>query len=359
MLEFVDAVTDVSGEAFDVGDKDDGRVTGLNRVDGVEPYESLLWTGWVLFGDAAMGAHAARIARSLGRCPVPDARTAYWHGGRAETPADDRDRGRRLFPDGGYLVSRDEGWTALFKAGPFGYPSIAAHAHCDQLSFLLKRGDETVLGDSGTGVYHTEDRWRRFFKGTSAHNTVSVDGRDQAEYGGAFLWTAHANACLTLERETADGFVAQGVHDGYQRLGDPVAHQRRVEFRGGLGYRVVDRLSARGTHRYALVWNFGARIDVHELPGACEPAVATWEARLGDEALLTIVLRASAPAQVGLRRGDDAAPAGFASPRYLEWHPVAALWLEATGSSCCLETFLLIRPVATRDEACSAIQGWH
>jgi hypothetical protein len=43
-------------------------------LTGVSPFESLLWTGWVLFGDEACGAHAARIAASRRR-PVVDERT--------------------------------------------------------------------------------------------------------------------------------------------------------------------------------------------------------------------------------------------------------------------------------------------
>ena len=179
------------------------------------------------------------------RASGPDPRTVYWHEGRAALPPEIRSPPRRLFPEGGYFVSDDEGLSALFKAGPFGYPAIAAHAHCDRLSFLLKRGDETVLGDSGTGVYHTEDKWRRFFKGTLAHNTVTVDGRDQAEYAGAFLWGTHANGRLTLEQDEPDRFDVRGSHDGYRRLADPVEHERRVIYRRGLGYRVHDRLGAR------------------------------------------------------------------------------------------------------------------
>jgi hypothetical protein len=359
MLEFVDAVTDDAGEVFDVGDKDDGTVTGLNLGTGVAVYESLLWTGWVAFGDRSMGAHAARIARSHGRPPAPDARTAYWHGSRNEDPPDIDAPARRLFPTGGYFVARDDGLTALFKAAPFGYPSIAAHAHCDQLSLLLKKGGETILGDSGTGVYHTEDRWRRFFKGTLAHNTVAVDGRDQAEYGGPFLWNTHANGLLTLEQESPDRFAVTGSHDGYHRLADPVVHERRVEYRQGLGYRVIDLLAARETHRYSLVWNFGPRVELRGLrdEGDVEPSM--WEVCLGDEAVLTLVLHASEPARIRERRGDVSGPAGFASPRYLEWYPVCSLWTEVSGSHCGLHTFLLTTPVGTREEALTAMERWR
>ena len=67
--------------------------------------------------------------------------TAYWHGQPARAlPSPATGDRRWVFPEGGYLVSRSEGVTLVFRAGPFGYPSIAAHAHCDQLSVLLRLG---------------------------------------------------------------------------------------------------------------------------------------------------------------------------------------------------------------------------
>jgi hypothetical protein len=358
MLEFVDAMTDDDGRAFDVGDRDEGMVTGLNRGTGAGIYESLLWSGWVLFGDACMGAHASRIARSRGVPPAPDTRTVYWHGGRPVVLPEVGSPPRRLFPEGGYFVSRDEAFTALFKAGPFGYPSIAAHAHCDQLSFLLKREGEIIVGDSGTGVYHTDDRWRRFFKGTLAHSTVAVDGRDQAEYAGAFLWSTHANGRLTLEQDTPDRFDVRGSHDGYRRLADPVEHERRVLYRRGLGYRVHDRLVARSHHSYTLAWNFGPRVQLRRPPASGGDFLTTWAVWLRDEPLLTLLLRASAPMQVRLRCGDESGPAGFSSPRYLEWHPVPSLWVEVAGACCELETFLLTHAPSLPEEVQAVLEGW-
>jgi Heparinase II/III-like protein/Heparinase II/III N-terminus len=357
MLEFVDAMTDDEGQAFDVGDRDEGTVTGLNGGTSVGIYESLLWSGWALFGDAHLGAHAARIARSRGAPEVPDPRTVYWHGGGGGTPPEIRSPQRRLFPEGGYFVASDEGLTVLFKAGPFGYPSIAAHAHCDQLSFQLKQGGKTILGDSGTGVYHTEEGWRRFFKGTRAHNTVTVDGRDQAEYAGPFLWGSHANGRLIVERDEPDRFDLRGSHGGYGRLADPVEHERCLTYRRGLGYRVRDRLHARRLHGYTLVWNFGPRVQIRRSEPTSD-ASTMWEVMLGDERLLTLMIRASAPIVVRVRCGDESGPAGFASSRYLEWHAVPSLWAELSAACCELETFLLTRASTSPEENEEALEGW-
>jgi len=342
MLAFVDAMTDDAGEAFEVGDRDDGTVTGLNLGTGVGVYESLLWSGWLVFGDAAFGAHAARIARRAGRLPAPDPRSRYWHH-RGDAPALEetaRRDARRLFADGGYFLSTDDGLSLLFKAGPFGYPSIAAHAHCDQLSLGLKRGEATLLTDGGTFVYHTDERWRRFFKGTSAHNTVAVDERDQAEFAGSFLWSTHADGRLELRAEAPDRFLVWGSHDGYRRLADPVGHERTVEYRRGRGYRVCDRLTGREPHRFALFWNFGAGLTLRPL-GSGSASARAWLVLQGDEPAMAVRIEGDHPLRFDLYEGDEALPAGFESRRYLQKRSVVCLRTQAEGPTCRLVTLLV------------------
>src|SRR5262249_9207637 len=103
------------------------------------------------------------------------------------------------FPDGGYyIIGKDfgapGGGKALVDAGPLGYLSIAAHGHADALAFTLSVGGREILVDPGTYAYHRNRRWRDYFRGTSAHNTLRVDGREQSEPGGDFLWLSHARA---------------------------------------------------------------------------------------------------------------------------------------------------------------------
>jgi len=340
MLEFVDAMTDDAGEAFEVGDRDDGTVTGLNRGTTVGVYESLLWSGWLLFRDPAFLGHATRIALRAGRDAVPDRRSAYWHGA-VEPPrpvVSGPPAPRRLFADGGYFLSTDEGFSLMFKAGPFGYPAIAAHAHCDQLSLGLKRGEATVLTDAGTFVYHTDERWRRFFKGTSAHNTVGVDGLDQAEFAGPFLWATHANGRLQGLEDAPDRFAVRGTHDGYHRLPDPVTHERTVSYRKGLGYRVADRLLGRTEHRYQLFWNLGHGLALRPLG-----PLHSWLVLRDGEPILGLVVRGDGDLGAESFVGDERLPAGFDSRRYRERRPVPHLRLTVKQPSAHLETLLVTR----------------
>jgi hypothetical protein len=125
-----------------------------------------------------------------------------------------------------------------------------------------------MLVDPGTFAYHTQKRWRDYFKGTSAHNTVRVDGIDQSVSGGAFLWRKHAQARV-LEREL-DGPVQCLVaeQDGYMRLEDPVLHRREIRFdtiKGAL--EVTDHLICKGSHRVEQFWHFSEHCVVDVQPG--------------------------------------------------------------------------------------------
>src|SRR6185436_10251070 len=108
-------------------------------------------------------------------------------------------RPRRQFAESGYYLlgggfdTPDE-VRLLVDCGALGYLSLAAHGHADALSFTLNIGDREILVDPGTYAYHTEPEWRRYFRGTLAHNTVTVDDQDQSVQAGNFMWTDHARA---------------------------------------------------------------------------------------------------------------------------------------------------------------------
>jgi uncharacterized heparinase superfamily protein len=144
--------------------------------------------------------------------------------------------------------------------------SIAAHGHADALAFTLSIAGEEMLIDPGTYAYHTQKAWRNYFRSTAAHNTLRVDGKNQSEIGGNFMWLRKAQACL-IKHDVCDNVqVFEGEHDGYRCLDDPVVHQRRIEFdTQAMRVIVTDKLTCIGEHFVDLHWHFGECCEVSEV----------------------------------------------------------------------------------------------
>jgi len=123
--------------------------------------------------------------------------------------------------------------------GPLGFGSICAHGHADALSFQLFLEGQPVFVDPGTYLYHCDLESRNEFRKTRNHNTVCIEGRDQSEMLGAFLWGRKANAEL-ISFEEKDGSVRLEMrHDGYK----PDYHIRILEFDGYRTLIIRDELS--------------------------------------------------------------------------------------------------------------------
>ncbi len=105
--------------------------------------------------------------------------------------------------------------------------------------------------------------WRAYFRGTSAHNTVRIDGEDQSEPGGKFMWLRKANAGCALWRTSGSEDVFEGWHDGYLRLDDPVMHRRTLRLLKGERRIVIeDALQMEGEHEVELFFHWSERCVV-------------------------------------------------------------------------------------------------
>ena len=269
MLEFIAAVMDVAGHVPAFGDADDAVIARISPTRNGAVYRSVLATGAVVFerGDFARRAGPRDDCTRWLLGDSADARLAAL--------SRDPERGpvRRAFPQAGYYVLGDALDTKreiriVADAGSLGYLSIAAHGHADALSFTLSAGGRELLIDAGTYAYHTAEAWRAYFRGTAAHNTIRVDGRDQSVSGGSFLWLTHATSRVeeyaidpNIERLTA-------WHDGYARLRDPVRHRRRwVLDRERQALTVTDELFCTRSHQIEVFWHFAEDCTVECVGG--------------------------------------------------------------------------------------------
>lgn len=255
MAEFLASVMDAGGNVPMIGDADDARMLRLD-ASAAAPYRSLLASAALLFVRTDFRAKAG-VLDDRNRWLFADA-DARWRALELLAPAEP-ETPRVAFPQGGYyLLGKDFGTAQevriVVDCGPLGYLSLAAHGHADALAFTLSMGGQEMLVDPGTYAYHTNRQWRDYFRSTAAHNTVQIDGLDQSEIGGNFMWLHKANA-VALSHDATNFF--EGIHNGYMRLRDPVMHRRIIRFdskRNAL--KVEDTLECFGEHEVALHWHF-------------------------------------------------------------------------------------------------------
>lgn len=248
--------------------------------------------------------------------------------------------GDALFPNAGLVVLRRNGVRVTVDAGPLGYLKLAAHGHADALHVTLAADGDGLVVDPGAGSYFGHPDWREEFRGTRFHATVGVDGVDQSEPGGPFLWTRHARASLRY----AGGGIVVADHDGYGRLTDPVLHTRTVVVLTDGTVLVYDRLDARELHRYAQFWPFAPNLDV------AEKTENTLRLSKEGRPSLAIALASSEPAALKLTRGSQEPFVGWWSPRLESAIPAWRLAWETIGSRVDLAAALCL-PSADTSQA--------
>lgn len=140
----------------------------------------------------------------------------------------------------------------------------AGHGHADALSVQLSVDGRDWLIDPGTLCYVSGDDERNVFRSTRAHNTLEVDGLDQADPQGPFSWRSPPS--VSVERwiagETFDLFV--GSHAGYCRLPDPVIHRRLVFHLTSRFWFVHDLAHGQKAHCLSTAWHFAPGVTASQ-----------------------------------------------------------------------------------------------
>ena len=319
-LRFLRSVRDVGGNVPNVGDADDGCVFRLD-ASGMDRAAQLLALGDTVFGGAA-DKHPG-VQWLLHALP----------GKRPDCDPHEVDTGW-AFPEGGYFLFGNhfgEGSEikGLLDCGPLGYLGIAAHGHADALAMTLSIAGEECLIDSGTYSYWQEQKWRDYFRGTSSHNTVRIDGLDQSVSGGRFMWLRKAHARIERMPSSPHEFDFRGSHGGYTRLADPVRHARSVRFDGASNTLVVrDEVSARKAHKVEQFWHFAPELDVR---------LTSHGLSVRGKRFVLQMQASGADLQLELVRGAENPPLGWCSRTYESKRPCEVLRITSVSSAVPIE----------------------
>jgi len=322
MLDFLVTVSNPNGSIPSIGDADGGQLLSLSRSSS-EDFRTSFSTAAVLFreptyawaaGELApdtlwlLGVSAMETFEALHGSPPPDSESC------------------RLFPDGGFAVMRS-GWDAashslVFDTGPLGCPVTSGHGHADLLSIQCSVFGQPYLVDPGTGCYGAGEV-RDFFRGTSAHSSVMVDGEDQAEPAGPFAWQSRPAGQLLRWTFNGDIAFADAEHDGYRTLPDPVSHRRRVIFVRSRYWVLVDDLAGAKQHRIEMRFQFAPMPVQIDTKGWVR---ATRDGRRG----LLMRAFAVAPLAAEVREGRRNPLEGWVSPNYGLAEPAPVLVYSST-----------------------------
>jgi hypothetical protein len=252
--------------------------TGLRRM--AEYARSLLGPGWriPLMGDDDGGRlfHPFGIRAEFGRATMATCsvifneplwlrdhadlldQALWWMGPDVLTrrgSAGER-RSSRRYQNSGTVCMEHEDVQAIIDTGPFGWAG-AGHSHSDTLSLVLRRCGEEILVDCGTYTYLSDPQWRNWFRSSAAHNTIRIDGRNQAEFAGPFRWTSKPDVeCFAWRTSEQEDFLDAAVR--YRGF----THRRTVLFRKPDEFVITDEVSGpSGLHDIEQFWHFGVAVE--------------------------------------------------------------------------------------------------
>lgn len=138
----------------------------------------------------------------------------------------------RHLENSGYARAVVEDATLFADVGKIGPDYLPGHAHADTLGFEMSLFGERWFVDTGCSTYEvTDERLRQ--RGTAAHNTVIVDGKDSSEVWSSFRVARRARPHDVHIHESDDTIVISASHDGYRRLKGRVTHHRKFELKSG------------------------------------------------------------------------------------------------------------------------------
>jgi hypothetical protein len=183
----------------------------------------------------------------------PEFDFAFTRGAHGAPPPD----GAVLFPVSGLFLMRSplgpvsnlpNQTFVTFNAGTY----RTSHSDLDAMGMTMYSNGTELLPTSGLYTY-TEEPWLEYFHGTRSHNTVVVDGKDQAQ--GSAQAGSHGSAGGSTWAGGVSGLYAGVTH-----------HRTIVVLRQGLTL-VLDDLSSSISHKYAQDWHMAPGTNIRSSGG--------------------------------------------------------------------------------------------
>lgn len=130
-----------------------------------------------------------------------------------------------LFVSSGYARLEKGPAVLLADVGRAGPDYMPGHAHADALSFELSLWGKRLFINGGISTYDVSPTRLRE-RSTSAHNTVTVDGRNSSEIWSSFRLGRRIESVSAEMSETKGEIMLEGEFEGFHRACRRNVHRR-------------------------------------------------------------------------------------------------------------------------------------
>lgn len=143
---------------------------------------------------------------------------------------------KKVFEKGGFYVSKEKNELTFLRCGNHkDRPSQADNLHLD----LWYKG-QNILRDAGSYKYNTTEENINYFFGTSSHNTVMLDDKNQMLKGPRFIWYNWTQS-KGIKAYVKDGFdIVEGEISAFKEIKDGITHFRKVSKKIAEPYWVIE-----------------------------------------------------------------------------------------------------------------------
>ena len=190
-----------------------------------------------------------------------------------------------VLPETGYGIIRnyDSRSFLILDCGPLGPDYQPGHGHSDVLTYELTLHGQRVVVDTGVSSYEP-GRERQYERSTAAHNTIRIDGADQAEVWGSFRVGVRPTVGRIAQGSTANGYFVRGQHFKYRR--SRVDHSRAIGHFAGSFWIIADLLQGKGRHKAESFIHFHPSVQLMPHPGTrdfpSESMAPQWKLQFGE-----------------------------------------------------------------------------
>lgn len=124
------------------------------------------------------------------------------------------------FLEGGYYTIRAEKDFGSIRCTSY----KNRPAQSDMLHFNLWIDNVNLFTDAGSFMYNTENKVLNYFRGSSSHNGLIINGKDQMQKGSRFMWYNWTKSKKIKFLSNQSFNVFEGEHYGYS----PLTHRRAL-----------------------------------------------------------------------------------------------------------------------------------